>query len=82
MSHRRFHLQRTIDVTGISGTGIVAEGVHFSDGTTVLRWLKAGTARPSVVKPTTVVHDDVQSVVDLHGHNGSSEVVWLDEEEG
>jgi hypothetical protein len=76
--HRRFILVRERDVTGISGTGIVAEGVEFSDGTVVLRWLKTGTARPEHVKPTTVLHDDLDSVVGLHGHEGSTRVEWLD----
>jgi hypothetical protein len=77
---RRFTLVRRVDVTGISGTGVVAEGVQFSDGTTVLRWLTAGTARPDVVRPTTVVHEDVGSVLALHGHGGSSTIEWLDED--
>ncbi len=76
--HRRFLLVRDKDVSGISGTGVVAEGVQFSDGTTVMRWLTAGTARPDVVKPTTVVHEDVASVVALHGHGGATRVVWTD----
>lgn len=76
--HRRFDLVRTTDVTGISGTGRVAEGVEFSDGTVVLRWLKAGTARPEHVKPTTVLHDNIDSVVGLHGHAGATKVFWID----
>ena len=75
---QRFNLHRRSDVTGISGTGVVAEGIQFSDGTVVLRWLKAGTVRPDDVKPTTVIHDDIDSVVGLHGHNGATEVVWDD----
>lgn len=73
---RRFRMVRKDDVSGISGTGIVAEGVQFSDGTTVVRWLKAGTARPDHVKPTTVVHDDVESVIGLHGHGGATWLEW------
>jgi hypothetical protein len=36
---KRFRLVRDRDVSGVSGTGIVAEGTMFSDGTCVLRWL-------------------------------------------
>jgi hypothetical protein len=75
---RRFLLNREVDVTGVSGTGTVAEGVEFLDGTVVVRWLKAGTARPEVVEPTTVVHPNVDNVLALHGHNGSTTVEWLD----
>jgi hypothetical protein len=76
---RAFLVIRDEDVTGISGTGIVAEGVEFEDGTTVLRWLKAGTARPDVVKPTTVVHESVDSVIALHGHGGKTWVQFADD---
>lgn len=76
MSSRRFHLHRRSDITGISGTGTVAEGIEFSDGTTVLRWLPAGTARPHAVEPTTVIHDHIGSVLALHGHNGATEIIW------
>jgi hypothetical protein len=73
---RTFVLSREEDVTGISGTGIVAEGVEWSDGTVVLRWLKAGTARPDHVRPTTVLHDDIDSVIGLHSHDGRTQIVY------
>jgi hypothetical protein len=75
---KTFKLIRHTDVTGISGSGVVAEGVQFTDGTVVLRWLKAGTARPDHVKPTTVIHDDLDSVIGLHGHNGATRVEFVD----
>jgi len=34
---RPFVLRRLVDETGVSGTGVVAEGVEFSDGTVALR---------------------------------------------
>lgn len=73
MSIRRFELRRHEDVSGISGTGVVAEGVEFSDGTVVLRW----TGR----WPTSVVFHDrgIESVQQIHGHTGSTEVHFLDE---
>ena len=77
----RFLLVRDVDVTGISGTGVVAEGVEYSDGTVVLRWLEAGV--PEVhkargVRPTTVVHESVAAVEALHGHGGATHVEWVD----
>jgi len=36
---RTFVLHRDEDVSGVSGTGVVAEGVVFSDGAVVVRWL-------------------------------------------
>lgn len=68
---RAFVLQRNEDETGVSGTGIVAEGVEFSDGTVALRWTSAW--------PTSVVFHDrgIDSVVHVHGHGGKTQVVWL-----
>jgi hypothetical protein len=47
---RPFVLRRLVDETGVSGTGVVAEGVEFSDGTVALRWLSQW--------PTSVVFHD------------------------
>ena len=68
---RRFHLARDVDVSGVSGTGIVAEGVEFSDGTAVTRWVTGQ-------HPSTVVWVDVASVEAVHGHGGTTRVVWRD----
>ena len=38
---RLFKLQRKVDCSGVSGTGVVAEGVEFDDGQVALRWLTA-----------------------------------------
>lgn len=70
---RRFVLQRDTDVSGVSGVGVVAEGMEFSDGEVVLRWTSAN--------PTSVVfHDNgIASVEAVHGHGGHTKVVWLDD---
>lgn len=68
---RRFHLQRTHDETGVSGTGVVAQGVVFDDGHVALRWI-VGDHR------STVVWESIESVEAVHGHNGATTVVWLD----
>ncbi len=74
---RRFHLHRHHDPTGVSGTGVVAEGCVFSDGTVVLVWLGK---RPSVVtrEPRYEGHDVMADVVAVHGHGGSTNIVWVD----
>ena len=72
---RRFELHRYEDVSGVSGTGVVAEGVAFSgDGPVALRWLSEW--------PTSVVFHDrgVESLEAVHGHNGRTRIVWLDGE--
>jgi hypothetical protein len=67
---RAFVLVRDEDVTGISGTGIVAEGIEFTGGVVALRWLSEF--------PTSVVFHDrgMESVEAVHGHGGLTRVVW------
>ncbi len=65
---RTFHLERDTDVSGISGTGTVADGAVFPDGTTVIRW--RGERQSTVVWPTL---DDVEAI---HGHGGATRIVW------
>jgi hypothetical protein len=36
---RRFVLERDVDVSGLSGTGVVADGVVFPDGIVALHYL-------------------------------------------
>jgi hypothetical protein len=59
---KTFKLVRETDVSGISGTGIVGEGVIFSDGRVAMRWL--------TTTATTVVFDCVEDVETIHGHGG------------
>lgn len=68
---RNFLLHRDEDVSGVSGTGIVAEGCVFNDGTVVLRWRGDW--------PSIVVRDSIDGVVAVHGHGGRTRIVWLDE---
>lgn len=76
---RMFEVVRTEDITGISGTGIVAEGVEFSDGTVAMRWKEVPEDHPNYlrgVRATTVIHQNIKSVEALHGHNGATTVEW------
>jgi hypothetical protein len=68
---RRFVLNRLEDETGISGTGIVAEGVEFSDGTAAMRWISAHTS--------TAVYASMAEIEAIHGHNGKTRVDFIDE---
>jgi len=67
---RAFVLRRNEDVSGVSGTGIVAEGVEFSSGVVALTWLSDW--------PTSVVFHDrgIDSVRAIHGHNGATVIEW------
>lgn len=66
----RFVLDRTEDHSGVSGVGLVAEGVMFSDGTAALRWV--------VGLRSTALYNSMNDLVAIHGHNGSTQVRWLD----
>jgi len=70
MDSRRFRLCRAEDLTGISGTGHVADGVRFPDGRIAMRWA-TGTA-------STAIYDDIEDVVHIHGHNGATKIEWVD----
>lgn len=73
---RRFVFNRKVDVTGISGTGVRVEGVVFSDGWAVSHWLDL----PPMSQPKTEVwhNPGTDPLIQISGHNGASEVVWLD----
>lgn len=68
MIPRVFRLHRVVDETGISGTGLIADGVLFSDGTCALRWL---TKRRS-----TALYDSLATLVEIHGHGGKTKVIF------
>ena len=63
-----FYLDREEDATGVSGTGVVAEGVQFSDGSCVLRWLTGVRS--------TVFYNSIADVDYIHGHKGATKIVW------
>lgn len=64
---------RSEDETGISGTGVVAEGCEFLDGTVVIRWQTHGDRYHS-----TVVWDSVEDALAVHGHGGKTQLVFYD----
>lgn len=67
---RRFTLHRADDVSGVSGTGAVAEGVEFADGTCAMRWL--------TTTASTAVYASAADIITIHGHEGRTRLVWQD----
>ena len=65
-SPRSFHLNRLEDASGVSGTGIVANGVEFSDGQCVLHWRDSGSIG---------VYSSLAKLEEIHGHQGRTLVV-------
>jgi len=69
---RRFVLEREVDVSGTSGTGIVAEGCEFTSGIVAITWLSA--------MGTWAWYSNIKTIDGVHGHDGNTRVVWIDDE--
>ena len=64
---KKFYLLRHRDLHNNSGTGTVAEGIIFGDGSGSYTWLTKHKTVTTFVK--------VKDVIDLHGHGGATEMV-------
>lgn len=71
---RRFELVRDEDISGVSGTGVVAVGVQLPSGRCIIEW---------TVKYTSIaLYNDIGTLDAIHGHGGATRVRWLDNEKG
>lgn len=73
MGMRRFHFERVEDASGVSGCGVVAEGIVFSDGKVALEWF--GT------HSSTNLYSSLEDVQFIHGHQGKTRIIFDDPEE-
>jgi hypothetical protein len=71
---RRFVFIRDEDETGISGEGLVVEGVQYSDGHCAYRWMTE--------HQTDQLAEDIERLHAIHGHGGRTRIVFLDTEGG
>jgi hypothetical protein len=69
---RRWRLVRSEDVTGISGTGIVVQGLELPSGPCVYTWVGE--------RSTTTIARSVEDVQEIHGHGGRTVLEWIDRE--
>lgn len=69
---KRLYFDRQTDVSGTSGTGAIVEGVQFSDGRVVIRWL--------TYLSSLAIYNSIEEAVAIHGHDGSTDLHWVDEE--
>lgn len=69
---RLFALHRHDDVTGLSGTGLVAYGVRWPSGKVTTWWSQS---RVGVYQVS--LWDSMSEVQRVHGHGGRTTVVWL-----
>jgi len=71
MAVRRFHFERNVDASGVSGCGKVAEGCLFTDtGEVVVHWLGA--------HGSINLYHSIEDVLFVHGHQGKTSVIFDD----
>jgi hypothetical protein len=64
-----FHLNRVVDETGVSGTGVVAGGIVWPNGKVAMQWY---TSTSSVA-----FYESIDDVKTIHGHGGKTRVEFL-----
>jgi hypothetical protein len=67
---RKFWLHRIEDPSGVSGVGIIAEGIIFTSGWCAMSWL-TGISQVGI-------YPSLDHVRMIHGHNGKTEIIWED----
>ncbi|WZB39601.1 hypothetical protein SEA_CURSIVE_115 [Streptomyces phage Cursive] len=67
---RLFELHRDVDSSGVSGTGVVAQGVQFDSGQCAMTWLTSWNS--------VAVYPDLETLEAIHGHNGNTRVVFVE----
>lgn len=68
---RLFNLVRTADVSGVSGTGIVAIGTEYHSGKCTLSWYGDNSC--------IGVYDSKEQLIAIHGHEGRTVIQYRDE---
>lgn len=71
---RIFIMKRNQDESGVSGTGIVLEGVEFSNGEVVVCWRSKKHANSTTIFASFEDFEDVH--ITPHPTNGT-EILWL-----
>jgi hypothetical protein len=67
---RRFYLYRKEDVSGVSGTGKVAEGLEFVSGMCALSFLSE--------YQHVNIYANMRALELVHGHEGRTQIVFID----
>ncbi len=63
-------LYRERDVSGVSGTGVVAVGVVWPSGQVTLEW--------QTHTPSSGLYPSLAGMKRIHGHGGATRVVFVD----
>jgi hypothetical protein len=67
---RRFYLYRLIDASGMSGIGVVADGVCFPTNECVISWRTYANSLGIYKSP--------EDLLTIHGHGGKTIIEWID----
>lgn len=65
---KTFKLIRNEDLTGVSGTGEVAEGVIFYNGWVSMVW--------KTTINSLVFYPSIENVIKIHGHDGRTTIAY------
>ena len=65
---KTFYLLRKEDVSGVSGTGIVAYGAVLPSGRTIMEWCSFHS--------TITIFNNLEDLVKIHGHGEATEVIF------
>ncbi len=68
---KRFYLVRYEDESGVSGTGVIAEGVIFSNWHCHISWLTKHTSQG--------IYPNPDEMMNIHGHDGKTILVFVDD---
>lgn len=66
---KQFYLNRKEDVSGVSGTGIIAQGVIFPSGKVVMEW---ATSYGSIA-----IYENINEIQVLHANKGKTELIYI-----
>lgn len=58
----------------MSGTGVIAFGCEYPGGIVTLCWVSP--------YPSVVIWTSVEDMMQIHGHDGATELLWIDSESG
>jgi hypothetical protein len=73
---KRFYLRRDEDLSHVSGTGRVADGVLFSSG-----WVAIQFNTKILNVETVYSYRCIKDMLLVHGHKGKTRIVWIDQDD-
>jgi hypothetical protein len=68
---KTFRLIRDEDVSGVSGTGVVAVGAEFPTGRCIIEWLPGRFDVRSLN-----IYQNAGEIEQINGHDGATRIVW------